>query len=192
MKVENKKQSKIFFNEEQRLTDGSEKWIFVVVYVLVIGILGYGIMKQLVLGRPWGSHPMSNSGLLLTFSVVILFLDGIVFLQTRTRLIVYIDNQGIHYRFPVFIRKERLIKKDQIAGYDVIEYHPLKELGRWGLRKSTIYRMADKGITYKIRGNIGLKLLLFDGRRFLLGTQRPEAMKRAMKKLMAENEQIDD
>ena len=192
MKTKNKKRSKVFFSEEQRLLDSPKKWIFVVVFVLVIGILGYGMIKQLVFGRPWGNHPMSNSGLLLTFSVVVLFLDGIVFLQTRTKLIVYIDKEGIHYRFPVFVRKERLIKKEQIAGYDVREYHPLKEHGGWGLRKSAIYRMADKGITYKITGNVGLKLYLTDGRRLLLGTLRPEAMKRAMRKLMAENEQIND
>ncbi len=192
MKSENKKQNKIFFNEEQRLSDSPAKWIFVVVYVLVMGILGYGMIKQLVLGKPWGNHPMSNAGLLLTFSVVVLFLDGIVFLQTRTKLIVYIDNEGIHYRFPVFVRKKRLIKKDQIAGYDVREFHLLKEYGGWRLRKSAIYRMVDKGITYKIRGNMGLKLYLTDGRRLLLGTQRPEALKRAMKKLIGENERYDD
>ncbi len=192
MKTKNKKRSKVFFSEEQRLLDSPKKWIFVVVFVLVIGILGYGMIKQLILGKPWGSHPMSNSGLLLTFSVVVLFMDGIAFIQARTKLIVYIDKEGIHYRFPVFVRKERLIKKEQIAGYDVREYHPLKEYGGWGLRKSAIYRMADKGITYKITGNVGLKLYLTDGRRLLLGTLRPEAMKRAMRKLMAENEQIND
>jgi len=192
MKTENRKRGKIFFREEQRLTDSPKKWIFVVVYILVMVILGYGMMKQLVLGKPWGNHPMSNAGLLLTFSIVEMFMSGIAMLQTHTKLIVYIDKEGIHYRFPVFVRKERLIKRKQIVGYDVREYRPLKETGGWGLRKRAIYRMADKGITYKIMGNMGLKLYLADGRRLLLGTRRPEAMKRAMKKLMSENERNDD
>jgi hypothetical protein len=46
----------------------------------------------------------------------------------------------------------------------------------------------DKGITYNIMGHIGLQLYLSDGKKLLIGTQRPEAMKRAMKKLMEENE----
>lgn len=192
MKTENRKRVKIFFSEEQRLTDSPKKWIFVVVYILVMGILGYGMIKQLVLGKPWGENPMSNAGLTLTFSLVGMFMSGMTMLQTRVKLMVYIDKEGIHYRFPVFIRKERLIKKEQIAGYDVREYRPLKESGGWGLRKRAIYRMADKGITYKITGNTGLKLYLTDGRRLLLGTRRPEAMKRAMRKLMEENERNND
>ena len=185
-----KKQYKILFSEEQRLSDSPKKWIFILVYVLVFGALGYGMIEQLLLGKPWGNFSMSNSGLMFTFSLVVLIMSTIVSFQQRIKLIVYIDKEGIHYRFPVFIRKEKLILKEQITGYDVGKYSPFK-YGTWSLSKGSFY-MMDRGISYKIKGNTGLRLYLADGRELLIGTQRPEAMKRAMKKLMAENEQLDD
>ncbi len=183
--MEKKRQYKILFSEEQRLSDSPKKWIFVVMYVLVIGILGYGMVEQLLLGKPWGNYAMSNSRLMFTFSLVVLVMSAIVFLQTQIRLVVFIDKEGIHYRFPIFIRKERLIKKEQIVSYDVRKYRPLSEYGGWVYRTRTY---MGKGITYNIMGHIGLQLYLADGTKLLIGTQRPEAMKRVMKKLMEENE----
>ncbi len=186
----NKKQYKIFFSEEQRLSDSPKKWIFILVYVLVFGSLGYGMIEQLLLGKPWGNFSMSNSGLMFTFSLVVLIMSTIVSFQQRIKLIVYIDKEGIHYRFPVFIRKERLIKKEQIVSYDVRKYRSQNEFSGWNFRTGFIY--INRGIAYKIMGNNGLQLYLADGKELLLGTQRPEAIKRAMKKLMNENEQPDD
>ena len=188
--MEKGKQYKIFFSEEQRLSDSPIKWIFRLAYVLVFGILGYGMIQQLLLGKPWGNFPMSNSRLMFAFSLVVMVMSLLVFLQTQIRLVVFIDKEGIHYRFPVFIRKERLIKKEQIVSYKVRKYRPLIEYGGWGYRTRTFYK--DNGIAYNIMGNIGLQLYLADGKKLLLGTQRQEAMKRAMKKLMAENEQPND
>ncbi len=186
----NKKQYKIFFSEEQQLSDSPKKWIFILVYVLVFGPLGYGMIEQLLLGKPWGNFAMSNSRLMFTFFLVVLIMSAIAFFMQRIKLIVYIDKEGIHYRFPIFIRKERLIKKEQITGYEVRKYRPLIEYGGWGYRTRTFYK--DNGIAYNIMGNIGLQLYLADGTKLLFGTQRPEAIKRAMKKLMVENEQPDD
>ncbi len=185
-----KRQYKILFSEEQRLSDSPKKWIFILAYVLVFGALGYGMIQQLLLGKPWGNFPMSNSRLMFAFSLVVLIMSAIVFLLHRIKLIVYIDKEGIHYRFPLFIRKERLIKKEQITGYQVRRYRPLIEYGGWGYRTRTFYK--DNGIAYNIMGHIGLQLYLADGTKLLFGTQRPEAMKRAMKKLMEENEHPDD
>ncbi len=181
-----RKQYKIFFSEEQRLSNSPKKWIFILAYVLVFGPLGYGMIQQLLLGKPWGNYAMSNSRLMFAFSLVVLVMSAIVFLQTQIRLVVFIDKEGIHYRFPVFIRKEKLIKKEQIVSYDVRKYRPLLEYGGWVYR--TRYFYMDKGITYNIMGHIGLQLYLSDGKKLLIGTQRPEAMKRAMKRLMEENE----
>ena len=185
-----KKQYKIFFSEEQRLSNSPKKWIFLVAFLLGVGLLGYGLIQQLVLGKPWGDKPMSNPALILTFVFVVILMTVIWFLLNRVKLVVYIDKEGIHYRFPFFIRREKLILKEQIVSYDVRKYRPLSEYGGWGYHTS--YFFMDKGIAYNIMGNIGLQLYLADGKKLLIGTQRPEAMKRAMKRLTNENEQSDD
>jgi len=106
------------------------------------------------------------------------------------KVFIIIDKEGIHYRFPIFIRHEKFIPKEQIVSYDVRKYRPLSEYGGWGYRTRFIY--INRGVAYNIMGNIGLQLYLTDGKKLLIGTQRPEAMKRAMKKLINESEQSDD
>ncbi len=188
--MEKRKQYKIFFSEEQRLSDSPKKWIFPVIFLLSVGTLGYGLIQQLVLGKPWGDNPMSNTVLMLTFVLVVALMIVIWVILHYIKLMVYIDKEGIHYRFPIFIRREKLIPKEQIVSYDVRKYRPLFEYGGWGYHSKYFY--MDKSIAYNIAGNIGLQLYLAEGKKLLLGTQRPEAMKRAMKRLMDENEQLDD
>jgi len=160
--MEKKKQYKIFFSEEQRLSDSPKKWIFPVIFLLSVGSLGYGLIQQLVLGKPWGYNPMSDLVLILTFAFVVVLMSAIWIFQSRIKLIVYIDKEGIHYRFPFFIRREKFIPKEQIVNYDVRKYRPLFEYGGWGYRTRFIY--ISRGVAYNIMGNIGLQLYLVFGR----------------------------
>ncbi len=186
------KKNKIFFHEEQRFSNSPMKWIFPVIFLLSVGPLAYGVYQQLILGKPWGDHPSSNSGLVLTFIFVFVFMAGLWLAFSLSKLHVTIDPEGIHYRFPLFIRKWRTIKKEQIAGYQVRKYSPMLEYGGWGYRRLHGFRTRKNGIAVNVSGKIGLQLYFNNGKKMLIGTRRPAAIERAMKKLMAENEQIDD
>jgi len=188
--MESKKQHNVYFREEQRFSDSPKKLIFPIVFLLSVGPLGYGMYQQLVLDKPWGDDPSSDMGLTLTFIFVFVLMGSIWFLFSQVKLEVYIDKEGIHYRFPIFIRKEELIKKEQIARYEVRKYSPFLEYHGWGYRVARAKR--KRGIAYNISGNIGLQLYFTDGKKLLIGTQRPEAIKRAMKRLMEENDQAEN
>jgi hypothetical protein len=56
-------------------------------------------------------------------------------------------------------------------------YDPLSEYGGWGL-KGTRYNRA-----FNISGDQGLQLVLHDGNRLLLGTQRPTEITQALSQL---------
>jgi hypothetical protein len=63
----------------------------------------------------------------------------------------------------------------RIALHDIREvwvrtYRPLLEYGGWGIR------FGRQGMAYNARGNRGVQLLLADGRKVLIGSQRPEAL----------------
>ena len=137
--MEKRKQYKIFFSEEQRLSDSPKKWIFPVIFLLSVGTLGYGLIQQLVLGKPWGDNPMSNTVLMLTFVFVVALMIVIWVILHYIKLMVSIDKEGIHYRFPIFIRREKLIPKEQIVSYDVRKYRPLFEYSGLGYRTKFIY-----------------------------------------------------
>ncbi len=48
------------------------------------------------------------------------------------------------------------------------------------------YGWGKSGSAFNVKGNIGLQLYLKNGKKVLFGTQRPDALKRAMDKMMKE------
>jgi len=190
--MEKRKQNKIFFSEEQRFSDSPVKWMLLSVFLASVGPLAYGMYQQLILGKPWGDNPTSNLVLMLIFGFVAVFMVVLWIVFLKSRLEVTIDAEGIHYRFPPFIRKIRSIEKEQIARYEVRKYSPLIEYGGWGYKKPQGYYWRKNGIAVNVKGNVGLQLYLADGGKILIGTQRPEAIKRVMRKFMDKNELSDD
>jgi hypothetical protein len=54
----------------------------------------------------------------------------------------------------------------EIASAEAVRYNPLLEYGGWGIR------FGRTGVAYNMRGNEGVQLVLKNGRRVLLGSQR--------------------
>ncbi|MBK8703741.1 MAG: hypothetical protein IPN33_08970 [Saprospiraceae bacterium] len=52
----------------------------------------------------------------------------------------------------------------------VRQYKPIAEFGGWGLR----YSMSGKGRALNVSGNMGLQLEFKDGKKLLIGTQKPK------------------
>lgn len=153
------------FKEQQKFT---QWWLWVV--LVVIGCLPIiGIYKQLITGAKFGSKPMSNTELslvsLLVFGVIILF--WIIKLETK------INTNEVKMRFFPFIKKEVLCK--DIKSAKVVNYG---FVGGWGIRLWTAY-----GTVYNIKGNKGLAIELFNGEKFLIGTQKENELKIIVEKI---------
>jgi hypothetical protein len=190
--MENRKRKMIYFSEEQRFSGSPMKWIYPLIFLVSVGPLAYGVYQQLVLGKPWGDNPGSDTSLLVIFLSIFAFMALLGVFFFRSRLETTIDAEGIHYRFPLLIRKWRTIKKESIVRYEVRKYSPLLEYGGWGYRSIRGYRRRKNGIAYNVKGKIGLQLYFANGTKMLIGTQRPTAVERAMKKLMEENKLNND
>lgn len=96
------------------------------------------------------------------------------------RLITEVREDGLYFRYPPFINRFKVYVPGQIKEYEVRKYQPIKEYGGWGLR------MGNKkvGWAYNASGDMGLQLVLADGQRILIGTARPDALKKAMDRMM--------
>ena len=72
------------------------------------------------------------------------------------------------------------LRKFEIDRFEIREYKPIKEYGGWGMKQ------GKKGVgkAYSVSGNIGLQLYLTNGKKVLIGTQRRDAMLRAIRKMM--------
>lgn len=85
-------------------------------------------------------------------------------LRLRTR----IDQHGVHFQMRVFHWKEQTIPWADIDQIYVRQYSPVAEYGGWGMKG------VGKNRAYNVRGNYGIQIVKKDGRRILIGTQRPD------------------
>ena len=106
---------------------------------------------------------------LLAMSILLFMVVGLLLLlQLKTK----IDDVGVHYRFVPFHLKQNSILWQDIKSAQVRKYEPLKEYGGWGIKG-----YSKKNRAYNVKGNIGLQLVLKNGNKILLGTQKEEEIK---------------
>ncbi|WP_177761203.1 hypothetical protein [Flavobacterium sp. I3-2] len=101
-----------------------------------------------------------------TLLIIILFL--VMNLKTS------INQKSIDIQFFPFIRKPKSFLWDDIQKIELKKYQPLVEYGGWGIRGLG----DDKA--YNIKGNIGLKLFLKNGKKVMIGTQNPKNLNKVI------------
>jgi hypothetical protein len=69
-----------------------------------------------------------------------------------------------------------------LAEVKVREYRPLAEYGGWGVRG------FGKNRALNVSGNFGLQLVMKDGAKMLIGTQKPQELEDFLKSLPVANE----
>ena len=130
-------------------------------------IVLFGLYQQVVLGRPWGNHPVSNRAFLLIAGALCLFV--VWFLNLRLVTEVYPDTLVIG--FPLLWPPRRIPLAD-ILSARATAYRPIADYGGWGIRRN----FSTSTTAYTAKGNRGVMLRLVDGRNVLLGSQTPEEL----------------
>ena len=156
------------FTETQKF----RQWWLWALLLAIAGLFGYGLYQQLYLGIPWGTNPASDTALLVTGLVPI----GLIVLFLTLRLDTHIDETGISYRFFPFQRRFKTIAWSEIEQAYIRQYNPIVDYGGWGLRLG----LFGKGRAYNVKGNQGLQIVFKNGKKFLIGTQQPEALERVI------------
>lgn len=110
-----------------------------------------------------------NLGALIVLIVSLLFLS--------MRLITQIDEKGIKFRFFPFVK--RAYQWHEIETAQVVDYG---FVGGWGIRLFTSY-----GTIYNVKGSKGLAVELKNGKKFCLGTQRPEEIQKILTSITSKN-----
>lgn len=171
--------SRAIFIETQKF---DQLWIRLLVFlttVPLLGMLAFGIYRQIILGIPYGSKPMPDAVLIIIFVFILLLTVALNGLFLTLKLITEVTDEGLSYRFPPLIMKNRIIPKGEISKYTIRKYSPIREYGGWGIR----WGSGRTGNAYNVKGNMGLQLQLRNGKKVLFGTQRPEAFLAAVEKL---------
>jgi hypothetical protein len=169
--------NKVIFKEEQQFR---QWWYLLTLIGSIVPIMIfciYALYQQTVRGSQVGNSPAPNLVLVILFFVLGFMLWGSLVMKLE----VWIDQDGIHYRFFPLIFKNKLISKEEIHRYEIRKYKPIIDYGGWGVRRG-FGRKWQKA--YNVSGNVGLQLYLTNGKKVLFGTQRSQAILYAMDEMM--------
>jgi hypothetical protein len=123
------------------------------------------LIWQVVLGHPWGKHPMSNASI-IGWEIFL----WIVYLRLVTvRLVTEVHPHEISVAMRGFWR-ERHISLSEIKAAEVIGYDAARDWGGYGIRT------MRRGKAYIAGGNRGARLKLVNGGMILIGSERPEEL----------------
>ena len=165
---------KLIFEETQTFP-GTFPWYLVVSVCLLI-ITGSSVAFMMGANEPESVIALLSA--IVGIGVVLIILS-------TSKLIVSMDEQAIYYRYPPFINSEKTLRREDIQEIFIRKYKPIWEYGGHGYR----YRMRS-GRALTITGNIGLQMILSNGKKILLGTQKKELLEAALKRLN-ENWQVN-
>jgi len=150
----------VHFREEQRF-----QWFWTAAMLVPAIIIGYGLYRQVWLGRPVGP------GVLLWPAFVVAVVVAVWISQMK--LVTEARDDVLSIRF-IRLWPDRVIPWNQIARAEVFTYRPIRDYGGWGVRWSA------RGTVFHALGHRGVRMELVSGERVLVGSQRPEELARAI------------
>ena len=161
--------SNILFKENQSLrSQGILLVVWMVASVVVIH-QGYSFYMRIIKGVPWGGQSQVSDGWFIGLTIIYLALAGVlIWIGYRLELRVKVDLDCLYISYFPFVK--RIIPLSRIVNWEARQYNPLKEYGGRGIK----WGGRDRGWSYTVSGNWGLALELEDGKKLLVGTQKPE------------------
>jgi hypothetical protein len=147
------------FHERQRFR---QKWVFALpAFVLLPPIV-------VMLIDPRRPRPIG----LLVASVIVTI--ALFWMLLASYLDVTVTKTEIVVRYYPFHLRPRRIALSEIAEAHARKYQPIVEYGGWGIR------LGFNGWAWNVSGDEGVQLVLADGKRILIGSQRSAELERAI------------
>lgn len=165
------------FKEEQRFT---QSWLIV--------LLGISIIVPIVMITKEyleENSSMTTIEFLLTLGAIFISAVFIFFFKLTTR----IDEIGIHYQFFPFHLSLRTIEWNKIEKAYIRNYDPIGEYGGWGLKGGALWN-KKAGTAINVSGSIGIQLVLKNGKKILIGTQKENEAKQVLKAYNSKTDEI--
>ena len=164
-------ENEVLFTERQRFN----QWWLWLILLGINGLLLFRVVKQVVGGQQLDAKPMSNTGLLVTAGLTLL----LTLLFWSIKLETQIRQDGIYVRFfPLHIAYKHY-SWDRLSKSYVRQYSAISEFGGWGLRLG----LFGKGRAFNVSGDKGLQLEFRDNKKLLIGTNKPDELIEALKKI---------
>jgi len=90
-------------------------WVLALVLpisLFLVILFGYGMIKQLILGQPWGNRPLPDVALAIIGPLGILFGLGLALLFYSAKLITEVREDGVYVRFfPLTLQPDQGVRR---------------------------------------------------------------------------------
>lgn len=150
------------------------QWWLIPIYLFLVGLPILASYKWFILEDNLGNvGPKDWDGIVTT---LILF-PSLLILLLLFRLHTIIDERGILYQFHPINKSQKKILWTEIKSSHVKKYRPFTEFGGWGYKRGW---RGTKGLT--VKGNKGIRVELKNGKKFLIGTQKPREAQQVINK----------
>ncbi|MEQ8924307.1 MAG: hypothetical protein RLO81_00765 [Fulvivirga sp.] len=173
------------FVESQRF---NQVWLWILIIVIdatFLILIAQALYNQLYLGIPIGNNPISDTGLILVSTFIIILLVAITLSLLISRLETRIEQEGVSYRFKPFIRKWNSIPLDEIQHFELKKFNPIIDFGGWG------YRKVSGRLLVNTSGNTALFINTINNKQIAIGTHYPEEVFSTMQKLMNKKMEVN-
>lgn len=171
---------RILFTESQAF---QQWWLWALILLpvgIVAALFGWGVYTRFSEEGPWGMSPISDGWPIVSAMIALALTMIAPLLFVLMRLKVRVDGKGVHIRYVPFLR--RTIRFRDIKTIEARTYRPIVEYGGWGIRVSWRH-WGDRA--YNVSGNRGVQLTLKDGKRILIGSQRPDELAQAIEGMVS-------
>jgi hypothetical protein len=166
-------ENSIIYREQQKFA----LWLRWLVYLsmgLSVVISVFALIKASA-----GENSQETLEIVLGFVVGIGVPIAITALFFLLKLETEVRPDGIYVRyFPFHIRFKRFRLED-LSEYYARRYKPILEYGGWGIRYS-----LRNGKAYNTSGNQGVQLILINGKKLLIGSQKTDELEAAIRAII--------
>lgn len=176
---------KVLFKEEQRYKKPRILYIMTAAVVVLVIDITFLIRHILYDSLVTPTYPYEATSLIIVTVLLVLFTAGFLYIFTRMKLITRVNDNGLQVFYPPLLKKGRTIAKEEIEGFEIRQYNPIREFGGWGIKpRARLLRRKKTGVSYTAYGRTGVQLWLRNGKKILIGTQRPEPFRYALARML--------
>jgi hypothetical protein len=172
-----REQNDLIFREVQAFGP-TLRWLLIVLMAISLAIFAIGLWETITNPKTTNIFvPTLLSIIAMSIPIAATILFFILKMETEVR------TDGLYVRFyPMHIRFRKFTGED-LAEHYCRTYKPIREYGGWGIRCS----FTGKGKAYNVSGNKGVQLVLTNGKKLLIGSQRPDELVAAIDKMLKQN-----
>lgn len=175
------KDGTVLFSETQKFDQLWLKILMSAMAVFFTGLVLYGLYEQILMGRPFGNKPLSNPMLLLINIFILACGVGLPLGLLAMKLETVLTQDQLRIRF--WPLSKRTYQVAAIEDCEAVAYSPIRDYGGWGVR----YSLKKGHWIFNVKGDRGALLELKDGSSFMIGSQRPGELARAVKQAIGKH-----